>query len=534
MSAEASRDRAVILVADDDAVTRMLAEEALEACGFTVLVAEDGEAALRIIEEHAPDVVLLDVVMPRLDGYAACVAVRASANRAETPIVMMTALDDDESIERAFHAGATDFVAKPVNYALLAHRLPYILRATRAVAVSKNSERAAEAASRASSTFLANMSHEIRTPMNGILGLTELMLGEPLSGSQRAYAEDIRKSAVSLLRVLNDILDWSKIEAGRMTIAPAPTSIRAVLNDAVHLLRHGANEKGLDLEARCAPDVPDRLMLDGGRLGQVLLNLIGNAIKFTEHGRVDVSVTAGARTESTVALEFRVKDTGPGIPLAAQGALFQSFSQVDASARRSFGGTGLGLAISKQIVELMHGNVELVSRPGSGSTFTVRLEAEVCTDQDADAGVPEVPVEFSCTGCRVLVAEDNVVNQKVAAGILKRLGCVVELASNGTDALMLARANDYDFVLMDCQMPGLDGFQATRELRADSGPRSRVAIIALTASAMPGDRERCIDAGMDGFLTKPVRSQDIQVELDIAIRAARAREERACAAAKPS
>ena len=365
-------------------------------------------------------------------------------------------------------------------------------------------QRALEA-DRAKSMFLANMSHEIRTPMNGIIGMTELLRGTPLAAEQREYVEAAHASSTALLVLLNDILDLSKIEAGRLVLESTTFHLRELATATARPLELLAREKGLTLEVAVDPDVPDALVGDPVRIRQILTNLVGNAIKFTVQGGIVVQFAHVGTRAGIVTVHGSVADTGVGIPLEQQGRIFDAFKQADASTTRRFGGTGLGLSITRQLVQAMSGHIWVVSREGSGSTFhfTLALGLGDATATRTDA--VEVAADRTMGPLRVLLVEDNAVNRLVATRLLERHGLTVVTAEHGQEALAVLERERFDVVLMDCQMPVMDGFAATAAIRArEEHTGGYLPIVALTADAMQGNEERCLHAGMTAYLPKPI------------------------------
>jgi signal transduction histidine kinase len=518
-------DPYVILVVDDNPnnlFTMRALLKRLHDCA--VIEAASGEQALARVVEHEVNLILLDVQMPGMDGFETARHLQMTGRTRDIPIIFVTAVfKAEEFIKRGYDLGAVDYLTKPIDDNMLLNRVRLyqgLFRRERQLAATvellHHNERAlamardaAEAANRAKSTFLANMSHELRTPMNAIMGMTGLALRHTDDPRLQEHLHKIEQASQHLLTIINDILDISKIEAERLVLERVGFKLGEILENLRSMLGQRASDKRLALSF----DVPAGLAglpLQGDpvRLEQVLLNLLGNAIKFTDSGGIDLRTILEEKNPDAVRLRFEIQDSGVGIAAADLPRLFNAFEQADGSLTRKYGGTGLGLAISRRLVEMMDGSIGVDSTPGQGSTFwfTVRLQRGTQSDvPDQAHGTSSVEEQLKTrfAGARILLAEDEPINQEVSRCLLEDVGLSIDLAEDGKQAVALAREHRYDLILMDLQMPQLNGIDATRAIRALPGCAD-IPILAMTANAFDEDRQVCLEAGMDDHIGKPV------------------------------
>ena len=652
-------DRAArILIVDDERHNRQVLEVMLAPEGFFLQAAASGEEALAILAQQPPDLILLDVMMPGMNGYEVTAKIKSNPATTNIPVVIITALDDRNARMLGLNAGAADFLSKPVDRAELCARVRNLLQLkaygdyydkysrvlerrermltstlssisdfayvfdrdsrflfanqplldlwgiTLEEAVGKNflelsyphdsavllmrqvqdvfestkritgetpyrspagvdgyheyifspvfeadgrielvvgvtrdvTERkraaealqtakdAAETASRAKSEFLANMSHEIRTPMNGVIGMTELVLDTELTSEQRENLEIVKSSADALLTVINDILDFSRIEAGRLELDPIDFNLRDAIGDTANSVALRADQKGLELIADVEAAIPSMVRGDPGRLRQILLNLLGNAIKFTHHGEVVLRVTTESAAGPDIVLHFSIKDTGVGIPLDRQESVFKAFTQADGSTTRAYGGTGLGLTISSQLVELMGGRIWVESEAGTGSTFHF-----TATFTPASATVVAIPDAGPLQGLPVLIVDDNATNRRLLEEIVVGWLMVPTLAASVPEALVALRAaaeshTPFDLVLTDCQMPEADGFTLARAIKSEPA-LAGATVVMITSAGRPGDAGRCREARISGYLSKPIKRAELRSAISLALHAHRVERE---------
>ncbi|HEY1600525.1 MAG TPA: response regulator [Pirellulales bacterium] len=526
-----NQEKVKILLVDDDPGKILAVEAVLESLDETVLSVQSGTDALRKLLDDEFAVILLDVNMPAMDGFETASLIRQHPRSEHTPIIFLTAFPDDTFAARGYSLGAVDYILTPVVPEVLRSKVSVFVdlyrmtqqvkrqAAERVALAEEHAARvAAERANRAKSAFLANVSHELRTPMNAIVGMTDLALTESPPPQIQEYLNTVRSNANVLMELLNEILDFSKLESGKFVLGMSSLSVRTLVDELFQMFHLAAKDKDLAFSVELAPVVPDRLLGDSLRLRQVMMNLLSNALKFTDQGAIGLKVSVDSATMQGVMLRFEISDTGIGIPDVDQDRIFAPFTQVDASSTRRHGGTGLGLAIVAELVRLMGGNVAVESKLGSGSVFSVVVPLAYALAPLAEQPVVErraksspAPADHSLldhrvaaeAGLRVLVVEDTRANQEIVKRALSRRGHFVEVAANGQQAVDLVSHEHYNVVLMDLQMPVMDGFQATAAIRALPGV-SYIPIIALTAHATSDDSDRCRAAGMDDFLPKPL------------------------------
>lgn len=506
MSAEEPTRVPRVLIAEDDPTVRLVVAAALEADGLYVEQAEDGQQAIEAFERERPDLMVVDLNMPRVDGYELCARLRERCEESTIGVMILTGVEDFESIDRAYEVGATDFMTKPVNPHIFVRRVRYMLHAGRAFRRMREAREAAIAASEARVNFVARMSHEMRTPLTAILGFVGIARDEHSSASDLREALDaIHRNAGQLYGLVDDVLGFSQVEGGQLQLQARECRPSEIVSSVVESNIAQATAKGLALEHTLAPDTPQVLVSDAMRIIQILSNLVTNAIKFTDDG--GVRVEARALEGSGGGVEFTVSDTGIGIEEADQSRVFEAFEQADNSMARAYQGVGLGLAIVKQLTEMLGGEIALESRPGAGSRFTVRLPGlETSPGASRKAAAGEGERTRLPEGCRILLVEDSPDNQRLIRALLTASGAEVALAEDGVAGVeraleALAADEPYDVILMDMGMPRLDGYGAAKKLR-ESGYVA--PIVALTAHAGADERARCLRSGCDDYLTKPI------------------------------
>lgn len=519
----------VLLIEDNPGDARLIREYLGETPGtpFEMDWVDSLSEGLKHID--GKDAALLDLTLPDSVGLDTFKQLHSQAPT--LPIIVFTGYDDDSLALKALQDGAQDYLvkdqvsghllARSIRYAIERKRIDEALKSEIAKHVELEADlikakEAAEEAAKAKASFLANMSHELRTPMNAVIGFTSLLLDDPLTPEHKEYIEGIRNGGEALLALINDILDFSRAERDKVELELMPLSLRQCIEESLGMVGVQAERKGLDLSCTIDNYTPDNIIEDHGRLRQILVNLLNNAIKFTDKGEVSLSVSSKSIAVNKRQILFEVKDTGIGIHQDKMDRLFQPFDQLERTISRKRDGVGLGLAISKRLVELMGGQIWARSVPGQGSTFSFTIQAEVIPGKQLDLVDSNKEAVFENQSeqkpLRILVAEDNPSNQKVLLTMLKRMGYRPDAVADGSEAIKAIERQSYDMILMDVRMPTMDGITATRvirELLPINGPK----IVAITAYAMDGDRDICLEAGMDDYISKPVNMVELEAIL---------------------
>ena len=504
-----------ILIVDDMQTNLELLRSYLHKEAYQIATVTSAKAALSKLKSHSFDLILLDIVMPEMDGIELCKILKNNNITKNIPVIFLTAVSSDKVIIEAFDAGGIDYIKKPFNPYELKRKIHNHLELINFRKETEKAREEAEFANKAKSIFLGNISHELRTPLNGIVATLELLHDTSLNEQQKEMVGIASESAANLTFALNDLLDLTKIESGLLEIMNEEFNPYDMVQNAIKIFNLKAEAKNLKFNLDFDPLIPDKLMGDKYRTQQVLTQLLDNSVKFTNEGTIDVSINLEEQNSKGFIVKYCVSDHGKGISPIQQKTIFDPFTQVENNSTRAIGGMGSGLALAKKIVELMNGKIEVYSELGEGSTFCFTIfHADVSNGNRSlnPGNKTQSDAERNYKNLRVLVVDDNIVNLKVAHMILNKLGLNVDMAENGVEALAKFTIRKPELILMDIQMPIMDGIETTQKIRKVESMENLkpIPIIALTASAMKGDKEMFLNTGMNDYISKPFKKDDLE------------------------